>query len=308
MFSVIIPVYNRGNLVSQAIDSVLSQTFDDYELIIVDDGSTDNTPQVLAGYANRVRVITHSNQGPEITRNAGAAVATGEYLAFLDSDDLMFPCALETYDRVIAAMDQPALLLSCMIFFKSVKPVIDRELLVEPIELVSFKDVLSKDCAIEKSSSKIVVKKDVFNSVGGFRHIPSPTFPTDDIDFLLMAGIYGPAIVIKQPATVAYRIHENNVIHDIRFITQGVMSLIRSEKKGIYPGGSSRRFERYSFIGGSVFFWSRTALQKGFPLLSLQLLLSGFPMVIAGALQKLRIKIRGIKPTTKLKLKNNSTL
>ena len=92
-FSVLIPTYNREMHVRQAIDSVLSQTFKNYELFVIDDGSTDGTTQVLQSYGTRIRSLRQQNQGPEVARNNAASQVSGEYLAFLDSDDLFMPCA-----------------------------------------------------------------------------------------------------------------------------------------------------------------------------------------------------------------------
>ncbi len=106
-FSVVIAAYNRENYIRQTIDSVLSQTFIDYEIIVVDDGSTDRTGEVLQTYGDRIKYVRQTNQGSEATFRKGASLATGEYLAFLDSDDLFMPCALATYDAIIRDLDSP---------------------------------------------------------------------------------------------------------------------------------------------------------------------------------------------------------
>lgn len=95
--SVIIPVHNRAELVGHAIDSVLSQTFADFEAVVVDDGSTDGTAEAVAAYADpRVKLVRlEKNQGSNAARNAGIDAATGEILCFLDSDDLYLPAKLE---------------------------------------------------------------------------------------------------------------------------------------------------------------------------------------------------------------------
>lgn len=93
--SVIIPAYNYARYLSQAIDSVLAQTVQPHEVIVVDDGSTDETPAVLAPYRSQVCVLRQANQGVASARNAGAAAATGDLLAFLDADDLWLPRKLE---------------------------------------------------------------------------------------------------------------------------------------------------------------------------------------------------------------------
>lgn len=86
--SVIIPTYNRAGMVSEAIESVLSQTYDDRELIVVDDGSTDETEAVVSSFLPGLIYIHQEHQGVSAARNRGIAHARGEYLAFLDSDDL----------------------------------------------------------------------------------------------------------------------------------------------------------------------------------------------------------------------------
>jgi glycosyltransferase involved in cell wall biosynthesis len=90
--SVIVPVYNRPVYVRQAVDSALAQECPGgFEVIVVDDGSTDDTPQVLAGYGDRIRVVRQRNGGAAAARNAGIGAAQGEYFALLDSDDLWMP-------------------------------------------------------------------------------------------------------------------------------------------------------------------------------------------------------------------------
>ena len=88
MVSIIMPTYNRGYIIQKAIDSVLAQTYADWELIIVDDGSTDNTAEVVGKYDDeRIRYISYSpNQGANHARNIGMENAGGEFIAFLDSD------------------------------------------------------------------------------------------------------------------------------------------------------------------------------------------------------------------------------
>lgn len=103
--SVIVPIYNGEQLIHKCIDSVLSQTFSDLELIIVDDGSTDNCPQICDEYAkkdSRVIVIHGTNKGVSIARNIGLAAASGEYVAFCDGDDYFKENLLErTYSTAV---------------------------------------------------------------------------------------------------------------------------------------------------------------------------------------------------------------
>jgi len=93
--TVIMPVYNGARYIRQAIQSVLGQTCQDWELIVVNDGSTDATPSILAGFSDRrITVIHQPNQGEAVARNAALNAACGEYIAFLDADDLYLPNAL----------------------------------------------------------------------------------------------------------------------------------------------------------------------------------------------------------------------
>ena len=95
--SVIIPTYNRAHLIAKAISSVLDQTYHDFELIVVDDGSTDNTMEVINGFNDpRIRYIRHDkNKGAAAARNTGIKAAIGSYIAFQDSDDEWLPDKLE---------------------------------------------------------------------------------------------------------------------------------------------------------------------------------------------------------------------
>ena len=91
-FSVIIPTFNRATLVLHAVDSVLAQTYGNFELIVVDDGSTDDTVERLRRIVDRrLSIVTISHGGVSTARNAGIAVASGALISFLDSDDLWLP-------------------------------------------------------------------------------------------------------------------------------------------------------------------------------------------------------------------------
>lgn len=101
--SVVIPTYNRAGMVGAAIQSVLEQTYSDWELIVVDDGSQDNTAEVVAGYADsRIRYIYQENRKLPGARNTGIQASQGDYVAFLDSDDLFLPDKLRLQATILA--------------------------------------------------------------------------------------------------------------------------------------------------------------------------------------------------------------
>jgi len=105
LVSVVIPTYNQPDFLREALESVFAQTFKDYEVIVVNDGSTDGTAELLEQYGDRIRVVTQDNQGIGRARNRGMDAAVGRYIAFLDHDDLWHPSKLET--QVAYMRDHP---------------------------------------------------------------------------------------------------------------------------------------------------------------------------------------------------------
>lgn len=101
LVSVIIPSYNRAKILPPTLESVLAQTYPHLEVIVIDDGSTDETAAVVAGYGERVRYIRQENQGVEMARNRGILESRGAYLNFLDDDDLMAPDKIERQVKVL---------------------------------------------------------------------------------------------------------------------------------------------------------------------------------------------------------------
>jgi glycosyltransferase involved in cell wall biosynthesis len=106
-FSVVIPAYNAETTLARAIDSVCAQTWPAHEIIVVDDGSRDASAVIARSFGERVRLVQQPNRGVSVARNAGAAVATGDWLAFLDADDWYAPERLKWHAEWI--MEDPAL-------------------------------------------------------------------------------------------------------------------------------------------------------------------------------------------------------
>jgi glycosyltransferase involved in cell wall biosynthesis len=296
-FSILVPVYNREMYIKETIDSVLSQTFTGYELVVIDDGSTDRTPEVLQSYGTRIKVLRQANQGPEVARNLAASVAEGEYLAFLDSDDLLLPGALATYNRIIEEFDSPALIIGFIHYFDTGKPMTSDPKQTGPVEALKYRDYLAKDTPIGLSCSSLVIHRQAFQQAGGMRRSTPATFHADEHNMVLRLGTYGPCVIIKRPATVAYRIHASNTVRDVKAMVRGTMSLISAERRGEYPGGRQRRFARYAVIGGMAWSWVKHSMEAHRPDLALELLVRSGPMLMAGALEKLQINLRGHQPS-----------
>ena len=104
LFSIIIAVYNKEKYIGQTIESILKQKYENYELILIDDGSTDSSYEICKEYANKnkkIRFLHHKNEGVSVTRNRGLQVAKGEYVLFVDADDLLKIGALKTLEEII---------------------------------------------------------------------------------------------------------------------------------------------------------------------------------------------------------------
>ncbi|MEX0666254.1 MAG: glycosyltransferase family A protein [Acidimicrobiia bacterium] len=160
-FSVVIPTYNRSSIVPRAISSVLAQTVTDFELIVVDDGSTDDTANVVSAIRDdRIRLRRQQNGGLSAARNAGAQIARGRWLTFLDDDDQALPCWLELFR---AERADPASGIVCC-----GRIVVDAEgaplRTEEPMPLGPAYD----DQVGSFASGTFAVRRELFESVGGY--------------------------------------------------------------------------------------------------------------------------------------------
>src|SRR5580704_15275668 len=117
-FSVIIPTYNRAELLRQALESVFRQEFTDFEVFVVDDGSTEDLSPVVEEYRNRATFLRQQNAGPSAARNLAIGKAQGDCVAFLDSDDLWFPWTLDVYRQAILKHARPAFVAGCPRVFR----------------------------------------------------------------------------------------------------------------------------------------------------------------------------------------------
>ena len=153
VLSIIIPVYNTGDSVNRMVNSILSQTFSDFELILVNDGSTDDTPghlEKLAANDERVLVLTKENGGPSSARNLGLGAAKGEYIQFYDSDDLTVEGTLDKIIKIAAEKNSDMVISGWQIDLKTKKGMIENYKTINPPA-----DTLEKD-----------LKKSVLKSIG----------------------------------------------------------------------------------------------------------------------------------------------
>ncbi len=165
--SVVIPTYNYAHFIGEAIESILAQTFPIWEIIVVDDGSTDNTKQVVAAYGDKIRYFKQENSGVCAARNFGVENSSGDFIAFFDADDICFPTKIEKQMAKFAEDAKIGLVHCGMREFNTQGNTIryhfegrkegwiaDEMLLMMPV--------------ITASGSSIVVSREVFKAVGGF--------------------------------------------------------------------------------------------------------------------------------------------
>lgn len=202
--SVIIPTYNRAGLIGRTIENIFEQTYKNIELIIVDDGSTDDTPSVLKRYSDRIRIVSQRNAGPAVARNRGAQMARGELIAFQDSDDLWKPEKLARQVQMLQAEPSvPCCLCNVLIRVSDGKPLTafdyswihpDRPegIWLNVFEVLSTRFVLFNQAAM--------IRRDAFERLGGFNQ---DLRYLEDYDLPLRLALEGPWAMIND-ALVLY--------------------------------------------------------------------------------------------------------
>lgn len=253
MVSVVIPTYNRGYMLADAIESVLTQDFTDYELIVVDDGSTDNTPSVLDHYLDRFKVIQQSNQGVSAARNRGVAASKGDLIAFLDSDDLWLPQKLSVQTAFFQTQTDALICQTEEIWIRKGQRVNPKKRHRKPSG-----DIFERSlelCLV--SPSAVMMRRTLFDWSGGF----DETLPAcEDYDLWLRIGCRYPVHLIDTPLIVKKGGHADQLSQMKgldRFRIQSLLKLIHSgvltptqhhaavqvlkRKSTIYAGGCLKR-------------------------------------------------------------------
>ena len=194
LVSVIIPTYNRRWILREAIDSVFSQTFKDFELIVVDDGSTDDTGNLLASLKG-INIITQKNRGVSAARNRGIEAASGMYLAFLDSDDLWLPEKLE-YQMAFFDEHPEAMICQTQEIWIRRGRRINPKKRHQKVSGMFFERSLAL-CLV--SPSAVAVKKDLLLDVGKFdEELPA----CEDYDLWLRIGARYPVFLVDKPLVI----------------------------------------------------------------------------------------------------------
>lgn len=203
--SVIIPVYNRETFIAEAIQSVLSQTFTDLELIIIDDGSTDNTAQIVQAVDDpRLRYIPQENRGVSAARNHGISLAQGDYIAFLDSDDSYLPTKLERQIALFQADSTLGMVYTEALIVNQLTGATNT-LDYTPSGHI-YREILFRDSPLRLST--VMVSREAIQQVGGF---DESMRIAEDTDFIIRVTKAYPVGVVTDPLT-HYTVHDSNTV------------------------------------------------------------------------------------------------
>jgi len=217
--SVIIPVFNGAAYVVDALDSVFQQEVQPAEIIVINDGSTDGTAEVLERFHDRIRIIHQQNQGPAAARNAGLQSASGEMLAFLDADDLW-------------PLDHLRLLLDCLHRFPDIEVALGHIQHIHAESTLSALSpmgeafpLLSLNCALFRRST--------FDAIG---QLDETMRFSEDVDWFMRAREAGIKLMLRQEVVLYYRRHQNNMtnvshFNDLDLIKVLKLSIDRRKKK-----------------------------------------------------------------------------
>lgn len=254
--SVVIPTHNRAALLREALDSVSAQTFRDFELIVIDDGSTEDIKAQVVGHPARPRVVRQAHEGPAAARNLGLREAAADLVAFLDSDDLWHPTKLEVF---LKAVDQNP---DCSIFYGPMSP-IDRQGNPVPGRTKRCHDgwiTQQLFCSSFVHVPTILCRKDAILAVGGF----DASLPVcEDYDLWLRLSIRERFGLIDQPLAKR-RLHDNRLSKALmgRNLAVKAEVLQRFFDSGVANGqldhGVARaRLARVLFVAGRAAFKDR---------------------------------------------------
>lgn len=223
--SVVVPAYNAAAFVRQAVDSVLAQTHAPLEILVINDGSTDETPQVLDAYGDAIRVIHQRNGGLSNARNRGIREARGEHVAFLDADDRWLP---EKLARQVAVLSQRP-----EIGFCSTRTLVEtpaHELTGEwqcpRLEGSLLATLFLRNGAIPGSGSGVMARRHLFEQVGGF---DESLHSLEDIDcWMRLAAVSGYAC-IDEPLTVIVK-HPDSMSRNLRRMREAALTVMRKNR------------------------------------------------------------------------------
>jgi glycosyltransferase involved in cell wall biosynthesis len=226
LISVVIPCYNRQDYIQEAVDSALKQTWENTEVIVVDDGSTDDSVKLLQSYESRIKLFTQPNAGVAAARNTGIHQAKGKWIALLDSDDVWIPNKLESQMALVSRWPDAVLLytLCSTIDTESKSLGTPPEILDDRFELDSLERLLHH-CG--PTTSSVVMRRDALIAAGSFdvQFEQNGGFAAEDWELYVRIAERGPFAFAGKCLT-HYRVHpDSKSLGDRLRHTIGLVSL-----------------------------------------------------------------------------------
>lgn len=268
--SVIIPTYNRADYICDTVRSVLEQTYRDFEVIVVDDGSTDDTLKRLEVFSNKIKIVEQPNSERAVARNHGIKISSGEYVALLDSDDLWFPDKLE---KQVKILDENHTVIMC--YGQSLR-IDDKSNYIKSAkrQLQGFSGSVFEKFLIRNfvvSATPLARRKSI-ESIEGFQ---TKFIPYEDWEFWARLSLQGDFHYINEPLA-SYRIHPQQSVKlaSAKKIEDATTAVLESlftlknlseELKNKSLGLANLRFAYWYLIAGDV----KTAKEKLFKAASL---------------------------------------
>jgi glycosyltransferase involved in cell wall biosynthesis len=222
--SVIIPTYNRAKLLPQAIESALVQTYPHYEIVIVDDGSTDETSEIIKPYINKVRFITQKNRGVSAARNRGIREAKGELIAFLDSDDLWLPNALRNKVQYLNMHPDTGLIHSDMLLLDEYGGTSGKS---DPLMTNTGECYLGLFAGNRIFTSSVIVRRNCLEKAGDFDE--SIRYAEDYDLWIRLAREC--RFAYCEESLGFYRVHKSNAVKDLVRLREGELYVLRKALK-----------------------------------------------------------------------------
>jgi len=231
LVSVIIPTYNRADLVVQAVESVINQTYGRMEIIVVDDGSTDNTREVLEKYQEKINYIYQERSERCRARNKGFAHCRGDYMAFLDSDDLWLPTKIERQVEALNEKPDVGLVYTGVEFIDTHGNPYDGDLSWDaPKRQVLYEDLMTNNI-VTGTTSSAMIRRTCFEKVGLFDESMNTC---EDLDLYRRIARYYKFHKIDFPL-VKFRIHPGNTQHNASAMAKGWEITIRKISRDTPP-------------------------------------------------------------------------
>ena len=250
MFSVIIPLYNKVPYIAKAIESVLGQTFRDFEVIVIDDGSTDQSLEVAKTFENKsITIISQPNSGVSTARNNGVKLAKHPYICFLDADDWWHPTFLEEMKRLITDFPDAGIYGSGYYIVKNGKERIAPIGVPQGFErgIIDYCEVYAKTLCMPLTSISVVIPKHIFDEEKGFK---SQLKFGEDFDLWIRIALKHKVILVNKPlAYYNQDVDVNNRAIGSRFYKPEEHMLFSNYGDFMHNEGFRFLFERLALYG-----------------------------------------------------------